>query len=399
MLRTPNTTVSGDERIAATQTHDAWSDVVQLVNGLEGDRPLAKIGAHWAADLLLLLGSAVRTLAVLGATQESVAASVSRAAHKVQVLSVTLPALTRHNSGVEPFPVTPDLLIANCKGFRSKELGRVISLLCGSSLPTLLEFDSEASGISPAWFSKLNTLAQVRVLDVSGDEIDVSRNSRKWEAGCLALLPKRTTSLELHTAIITRASRTTGVPRLSQMRGPQPYNRTVEVVSLQTAARLAGFRYERRSLPEANYNIYSRKYDQKPAPFELAWCQDVDLIPHPAWKVCVQDKYFVEEIGYSNKNTIFGMEYWPEFQGYWHIRRQSPHIYVPRADGPFLLLGGDNAYYHWLLNWVPRLMAVDVMADHLPPLQSLKWWFLTLTYFASQGSLPFFMNSACRRKM
>lgn len=137
------------------------------------------------------------------------------------------------------------------------------------------------------------------------------------------------------------------------------YVRTVEVVSLRTFAQLMGFEYRRFVLPHTPFNIYERRALAAPEVAELVHGRQVDVLPHPAWKICAGDRFFVEEIGHSEKLAIKGLEYWPEFGGKFHIRKQAPVVSVPADDVPYFLLGGDPNYYHWVLNFVPRLMVLD----------------------------------------
>jgi capsular polysaccharide biosynthesis protein len=355
------------------QTNGGWIGAFQSTNDMSGVSPLKKLNVNWTADLVALLIRSIRTLAVLGPMTEAVIAE-SCSSNDVHVMPLTMDALRGFKSGGAPaaLSVMPDLLIANCKDSRPHDLLQIISFLCTTAIPSVIEFDPKDGAKSAKWFGKLKSHPQVRILDVTGEEFLANGDPNTLEAGCLAIVPRQPSPSALQNAITTLLSRRTGVPLNSDVLSQQHYVRTVEVVSLETAARMAGFRYERCSLGAPNFNIYSRKYDESPRMFEVAWCRDVDLVPHPAWKICVQDRYFVEELGYSNKNTILGMECWPEFGGYWTIRRQQPQIRVSRQGGPYLLVGGDNAYYHWLLNWVPRLMAADLLIQQLPPLRELK---------------------------
>ncbi len=137
------------------------------------------------------------------------------------------------------------------------------------------------------------------------------------------------------------------------------YVRTVEVVSLRTISQLLGFEHQQFALPYPPFSIYERKPLAAPEVAELVHGRQVDVFPHPAWKLCAGDRFFVEEIGHSEKLALKGLEFWPEFGGKFHIRKQAPTVTVPKDDGPYFLLGGDPNYYHWVLNFVPRLMILD----------------------------------------
>jgi hypothetical protein len=353
--------------------NDEWAETVRLVNAQTDDHGLSRLGVNWSAEVIAASPTPLRSVGVLGSIPDFLKSSASFLGPGVDLFPLTLPALTRYRGGVDAtaLPRVPDVLLANFRGSRPGDLPPILTQLCSAGIPSLVEFDPEAAAKAPAWFTKIDS-ARVQVLDLSGEEIALAAGVSTLQAGCIALLPRGINSHSLTAAIKVCASRRTGVPRQSRRLESQPYVRTVEIVSLQTAARIGNFPYERRSLGVPNFNIYSRKFDAAPKMFELARCRNVDVIPHPAWKICLEDRYLVEEVGYSDKNQIVGMECWPEFGGTWAIRRQTPHVQVSSEDGPFFLLGGDAAYYHWLLNWVPRLMAADVMGDQLPPLSSLK---------------------------
>jgi hypothetical protein len=140
---------------------------------------------------------------------------------------------------------------------------------------------------------------------------------------------------------------------------PKPWVRTVEVVGLDTLARLGGFRHQLFPQPQAAFNIYSRAYNAAPEVLRAVWCRDVELVPHPAWKICSERRFLVDEIGHSERARIAGMEWWPEFGGLNHVRVDQPLLGTRRPERPYFLLGGDNNHYHWVLNFVPRLMLLD----------------------------------------
>jgi hypothetical protein len=138
-----------------------------------------------------------------------------------------------------------------------------------------------------------------------------------------------------------------------------PWIRTVEVVGLDTVARLCGFRHQVLAQVDPVYNIYSRSFAAHPEVLHAVWCRDVELVPHPAWKICAEEHFFIDEIGMSEKSRIAGMECWPEFGGRYHLRFDAPVLRAPRTGRPYFLLGGDPNHYHWLVNFVPRLMVLD----------------------------------------
>jgi hypothetical protein len=88
-----------------------------------------------------------------------------------------------------------------------------------------------------------------------------------------------------------------------------PYIRIVELVALDTACKLGGFEMARMPLGPPTFNIYTRRYQEEPEVEWVARCRDVDLIPGPAWKIGLDGRYPVDELGNSTKSGASGMEY------------------------------------------------------------------------------------------
>jgi capsular polysaccharide biosynthesis protein len=158
----------------------------------------------------------------------------------------------------------------------------------------------------------------------------------------------------------------------TQVTPPAPYVRTVEVVALDTFSTLLGFEFQRFTMEAPTFSMYGRVYRETPETIEVATCRDIDVLPRPAWKVCGGGRYFVDEIGHTEKLTIKGLECWPEFGGKFHIRREGPVVDVPRNGERFFLLGGDENHYHWVLNFVPRLMLLERLREQSSTLDEAK---------------------------
>jgi len=142
----------------------------------------------------------------------------------------------------------------------------------------------------------------------------------------------------------------------------EPYVRSVEVVALDTLCRLLQSDYYEFPLELPVTNIYSRQVEDSPESASMARCGTVDLIPNPAWKLCGADRYFVDEIAHTAKLSLHGVEHWPEWNGKFHIRYGSAHVAAADDRGPFVLIAGDTNHYHWVLNFVPRLMVLELAA-------------------------------------
>lgn len=152
-----------------------------------------------------------------------------------------------------------------------------------------------------------------------------------------------------------------------------PYVRTVEIVGLDTLCKISGVQYDAFELPEAALNIYSRTLSQITERVGLAHLRDVDLIPHPSWKICSDDRYLVDEISHSSKHAVHGMESWTNWNSRVDIRYGSQHVQVEDDDSTYFLLGGDTNHYHWVLNFVPRLLILElaIQKGKAPPNCSL----------------------------
>ncbi len=146
--------------------------------------------------------------------------------------------------------------------------------------------------------------------------------------------------------------------------------RTVEVVSLETVRRLGSYPLSRTVIGPPTMDMYSREYRREPERGWIAKCSNVDLIPGGAWKICSEERYLVDELGHSVKSGLRGMEHWPEWDGVYHVRFGESLEEPVDSQQPYFLLGGDNNHYHWLLNFVPRLMYLDVFASEFPDLKS-----------------------------
>lgn len=148
--------------------------------------------------------------------------------------------------------------------------------------------------------------------------------------------------------------------------------RDVEVCSLNTASRVEGLWHEQARLAAPVYDIHAHAFVRPDEAFELTEFENVIFTTHRSWKVLTQEDRYIEDVGYTSNTGLHGIEFWPDFCGRCHIRSNAPVVrgeFGPQA--PFLL-GYDGAYYHWVLNWLPRLMAFDLFPSRLGPLRAAK---------------------------
>jgi capsular polysaccharide biosynthesis protein len=150
---------------------------------------------------------------------------------------------------------------------------------------------------------------------------------------------------------------------------PGPYVRSVEVVALDTLGELLGGDIHGIRFHRAATNIFRREPYAHAETAAVLRCGPVDVVPHPVWKVIGRDRYWVDEIGHSDHRALKGVEHWPDWRGRYDIRHGDALVEpVPGENGPFFLLGGDSNHYHWVLNFVPRLMLLEQATERFPEL-------------------------------
>ncbi|RIJ32307.1 glycosyltransferase family 61 protein [Henriciella mobilis] len=138
---------------------------------------------------------------------------------------------------------------------------------------------------------------------------------------------------------------------------PAPFTPRVEVVSLETAAKVSGLGYASEPLNEQAFDINTRQATEAPAMMAAARFGAIDVVPKGAWKVVVDKRYYIEDVGYSGRSSdgLFGITSFPEFGGRWTAVEDAALIEMLDVPENAVLFGGDPAYYHWIMNWLPRL--------------------------------------------
>src|ERR1700719_999634 len=123
------------------QIKGGWIGAFQSTNDMSGVSPLNKLNVNWTAGLVALLIRSIRTLAVLGPMTEAVTAE-SRSSNDVHVMPLTFDDLRgfKYGAAFAALPIMPDLLIANCKDCRPHDLLQIMSFLCATAIPSVIEF-------------------------------------------------------------------------------------------------------------------------------------------------------------------------------------------------------------------------------------------------------------------
>ena len=140
-----------------------------------------------------------------------------------------------------------------------------------------------------------------------------------------------------------------------------PYVARVEVVSLRTAAAAAGGNYAWCPAEKKIFNIFDRQFIDRSRNIEVAMFNEVDVIPGAMWKICLNHQLYVEELGYSDHNKLYGIECFNDWDGRRVVRVQSDLMSVPDVPDGAILLGCDPAHYHFILNWLPKLRSIDLI--------------------------------------
>lgn len=147
----------------------------------------------------------------------------------------------------------------------------------------------------------------------------------------------------------------------------------VELVSLKTAALAEG---KFKSVP-----IRNREYDQAGdrwrtrdtvSRFDVGEFDEGYVFGRNRWNIITRGGLYIEEIGYMQTRPLSKLESWQNYGARYTIRDRLPTLDFREMEGPFILLGGDNAFYHHLLNWLPRLMILDLF-EHDFQLENLRF--------------------------
>ena len=150
-----------------------------------------------------------------------------------------------------------------------------------------------------------------------------------------------------------------GIPPEIEVQSLEPLVARVEIVTLRTAAAATSSTFDHLSYETRFFDINSRRFVQTRAPAEFAVFTEAALLPSASWKVLLDGRLYIEELGYVEHGRPNLIESWPDFGASWSIRKSEPTFRL-RSSGRFtFLLGGDVAHYHLLLNWLPRLRALD----------------------------------------
>jgi capsular polysaccharide biosynthesis protein len=134
-------------------------------------------------------------------------------------------------------------------------------------------------------------------------------------------------------------------------------------VSLKEAAQGAGVRYAAAPLERPPYHWIRQADHPLQTHLELAWLQDVCIVDVFNIFLPTQEQ-FVTEVTYPRSLNTWRVPHERE-RGMLSLLTKKPVIAIKE---PVLLIGGQNNHYHWLLNWLPRLLVWDRLREEMPPI-------------------------------
>jgi hypothetical protein len=134
----------------------------------------------------------------------------------------------------------------------------------------------------------------------------------------------------------------------------------IEVCSLRTAAQSDG-RYWSWAIENSEFDLAANCLRNRPSVslFETGNFDEVYLFGKSRWNVITPGGLYVENISYIQAEHMHRLEKWRVPGGYYNIRDKTPTSDMRNLSGKKFLLGGDNAYWHWIINWLPRLSYFD----------------------------------------
>lgn len=132
-----------------------------------------------------------------------------------------------------------------------------------------------------------------------------------------------------------------------------------EVIKLDTLCSLQGDNLISIKTSSKVFDIYTRQNVDWVESLSLALLNNIDLLPQPAFKIIGKKRYIVDDVSHTEKLKIKDVECWPEFGNTFHIRWNGSVEYVESNGINYFLLGSDSNHYHWLLNFLPRLLFTD----------------------------------------
>jgi hypothetical protein len=220
--------------------------------------------------------------------------------------------------------------------------------------------------VDAAWPLALFGEVDYTVYDFSGLPVTTAADIAELRCWNLIAYPSERPLPEAAVRALS-AFRNALAPTRNPLRGAvgEEGHRLVELVSLRTAARAAGSLLGEKTLAAPVFDIFSRSSRPEPETIRVARFPRLGVVAGTAWKPFTPDGLYMEELGYTVKGGPDRVQHWQDFAGRWTIHTPPPLLEVAEDDRPVFILGGDGAYYHWILNWLPRMMVFDEFAGEL----------------------------------
>jgi capsular polysaccharide biosynthesis protein len=361
--------------MTSTKLHEQWRAVLHQVHETGAALVSTEKDGKWIADVLARLPATPRRVLWLARLEVALDDSWLKSMPGQLVIVreyVDTFCVESDDEGVQKHVAGIDLIVADCSQVDRELAADVVVHLLDSGIAALLRLDQGTAPEILDGAGVFDRRGNVDVLDAAGELLPEAPAKLIAEASHFAVLPCPGAS-EVRAAINANAAFKTGIPMGAEVLAKDDYIRHVEIVTLDTVARMGQFRQVQHSFDRPDFDMYAREYRKENEETGITVCRNVDLIPNPAWKLVFDDKYFVEELGHTHPLSLFGVEHWATYGGIWSIRKQGPLLKLSKHAGPYFLLGGDTNYYHWLLNWVPRLMAFELFSDRgIPDISTVK---------------------------
>jgi capsular polysaccharide biosynthesis protein len=152
---------------------------------------------------------------------------------------------------------------------------------------------------------------------------------------------------------------------------PDQVTAHVEICSLRTAAINSGS-YRSWPIDNTEFDIAGNCLRVHPSVrcFDVGIFDEAFVFGKSRWNVITAGGLYVENIGYIQGEPMHRLEKWRAAGGFYQLRDKLPTTDLRDMPGKKFLLGGDNAYWHWIANWLPRLAyfdgpkSVDNIADY-----------------------------------
>lgn len=123
-------------------------------------------------------------------------------------------------------------------------------------------------------------------------------------------------------------------------------------VSLKEAATLDGSEYAEYPLSRLPYHWIKQSEDNSQTHLQLAHIRSA-LVVDVFNVILPKNKLFISEISYPNSLVTWKVPHKKEGKNITLTSNKK----VVNIDEPTILIGGHNNHYHWILNWLPRIIS------------------------------------------